>query len=77
MATFGAQTVLSELESIGRSNLTWPALPATDLGRTVLLLTYTVHTYICFKCIHFVILSIFILFDVFLFIYYSHGVAYT
>ena len=36
MATFGAQTVLSELESIGRSNLTWPASPATDLGRTVL-----------------------------------------
>ena len=27
---------LSELESIGRSNLTWPASPATDLGRTVL-----------------------------------------
>ena len=24
-ATFGAQNVLSELESIGRSNLTWPA----------------------------------------------------
>ena len=36
-ATFGAQTVLSELESIGRSNLTWPASPATELGRTVLL----------------------------------------
>ena len=35
-ATFGAQTVLSELESIGRSNLTWPASPATELGRTVL-----------------------------------------
>ena len=34
-ATFGAQTVLSELESIGRSNLTWPASPATDLRRTV------------------------------------------
>ena len=27
---------LSELESIGRSNLTWPASPATELGRTVL-----------------------------------------
>ena len=26
---------LSELESIGRSNLTWPASPATELGRTV------------------------------------------
>ena len=38
-ATFGAQTVLSELESIGRSNLTWPASPATELGRTVLLWT--------------------------------------
>ena len=28
---------LSELESIGRSNLTWPASPATELGRTVLI----------------------------------------
>ena len=27
---------LSEPESIGRSNLTWSALPATELGRTVL-----------------------------------------
>ena len=39
-ATFGAQTVLSELESIGRSNLTWPASPATELGRTVLINSY-------------------------------------
>ena len=36
LATFGAQTVLSELESLGRSNVTRPASPATDLGRTVL-----------------------------------------
>ena len=27
---------MSELESIGRSNITWPASPATDLGQTVL-----------------------------------------
>ena len=27
---------LSELESIGRSNLTWPASPAMELERTVL-----------------------------------------
>ena len=31
---------LSELESIGRCNLTWPASPATELGRTVLLPTF-------------------------------------
>ena len=33
---------LSELESIGRSNLTWPALPATELGRTVLFFYFVV-----------------------------------
>ena len=42
-ATFGAQTVLSELESIGRSNLTWPASPATELGRTVLSYSWQLH----------------------------------
>ena len=39
---------LSELESIGRSNLTWPASPATELGRTVLPLNEPHHEKTCF-----------------------------